>query len=224
MRVYLGYDSRERAAYKVAEASILRRALHDVEVLPISHPPARPVDRRDGKLWCPISQAPMATEFAIGRFQVPLLQDSGWAVFLDCDVVVFTDIREILNHADDNMAVCVVKHNYIPAQSIKMDGQEQTTYARKNWSSVILWNCSHPAHKQLRGIINSWPGRDLHAFKWLRDFEIGELPLEWNMLVGVTNCKNPKILHYTLGGPWLPNWKGGPLDEVWREEAALCSK
>ena len=103
-----------------------------------------------------------------------------------------------------------------------MDGQIQTYYARKNWSSVILWNCSHPSNKLINSMwLNTWPGRDLHAFGWLKDEEIGELPHKWNQLVGVDELeeRHTGILHYTLGGPWFPDWKGGPADKEWLAEA-----
>jgi lipopolysaccharide biosynthesis glycosyltransferase len=182
----------------------------------------RPIVYKDGKMWCPISDAPMATEFAVSRFTVPILQKhKGWALFLDCDIVCLSDISKLFDMADERYAVQVVKHEYVPKEGTKMDGQIQTHYLRKNWSSVMLWNCEHPAHKALTmDALNTWPGRDLHAFKWLKDQEIGELPKTWNWLVGVyPNQANVDILHFTNGGPWIPNWKGGPLDHVWEREA-----
>ena len=103
-----------------------------------------------------------------------------------------------------------------------MDGQAQTYYARKNWSSVVLWNCSHPANKGLTELrLNKWPGRDLHAFKWLQDYEIGELPQKWNWLINVTpgEPRQKGIWHYTLGTPALSGWSVQPYDEYWNEEA-----
>jgi hypothetical protein len=104
----------------------------------------------------------------------------------------------------------VVKHEHIPTEQTKMDNQVQTTYNRKNWSSVILWNLEHPAHKRLSlEMVNELPGRDLHRFCWLEDGEIGDLPLAWNYLVGVDPDSEvdlgikPKLLHYTLGTPEL---------------------
>lgn len=226
-QIYVGYDPREHLAYDVACHSILSRTdprmvnITAVDLRALKAVLTRPVETKDGKLWCPISQAPMATEFAISRFCVPIIQPSGWSLFVDCDIVCLTDITELFNLADDRYAVMVVKHNQESGSDRKMDGQVQTYYSRKNWSSVVLWNCSHPSNKNLtKEVLNTWPGRDLHAFKWLKDDEIGALGLRWNCLVGINNVSSekPGILHYTLGGPWFKDWKGGPLDDIWIEE------
>lgn len=229
MNVYLGWDSRETIAYDVAEYSIRKHASSPVTVTPLklTEPPisdllaGRPVERRDGQLWCPISDAPMSTEFAISRFAIPFMQSEGFALYADCDVLCLTDIAELFALADPQYAVQVVKHEHTPVEATKMDGQIQTSYQRKNWSSVILWNCEHPANKRLSlRKLRTWPGRQLHAFKWLPDETIGVLPDAWNHLVGVTTSDQPKMLHYTLGGPWLSGWQGGPQDAVWLQTQA----
>jgi lipopolysaccharide biosynthesis glycosyltransferase len=182
----------------------------------------RPIEIKDGRMWCPISEAPMATEFAISRFCVPFLQKKGWALFVDCDIVCLADIAELFALADEKYAVMVVKHQHTPRNAVKMDNQIQTSYARKNWSSVVLWNCDHPANKRLTlEKLNFSPGRDLHAFNWLKDDEIGELNYGWNCLVGIDDPDAVRvgILHYTLGGPWIEGWAGGPMDDVWNAEA-----
>lgn len=172
----------------------------------------------------------MATEFAISRFLIPFIYKQGWVLFVDCDVVCTTDIQELFALADNRYAVMCVKHNQTSGDLIKADGQIQTFYKRKNWSSVVLWNCDHPSNKKLTlNDLNTWPGRDLHAFKWLEDDEIGELPQEWNYLVGV-NPPNPdaKLIHYTLGGPWFPDWGiKYPEDKLWineYENSLYCHK
>jgi hypothetical protein len=226
LQIFIGWDPREHAAYEVAEWSIKWRASVPVLVTPLvlahlGHIMCRPVERRDGKLWCPISEAPMATEFAISRFAVPFIQREGWALFCDCDVLCLDDIAELFALADERFAVMVVKHNHQPKAETKMDGQHQTKYPRKNWSSVVLWNCSHPAHARLtHDRLNHWPGRDLHAFKWLEDSEIGELPTEWNWLVGYHHGDpiTAKLLHLTSGGPWLNDWQCGQCDWLWNRE------
>lgn len=236
MKVYVGFDPRERTAYDVTRYSILSRAKNPkkVQVIPIelsneriSKILTRPIEKKDGKLWCPISQAPMATEFAISRFCVPFLENSDWVLFCDSDMLCLDDIENLFALADDKYAVMVVKHNQNPTEKTKMDGQVQTSYSRKNWSSLILWNCSHPSNKKLtKDMLNSLPGRDLHAFKWLEDEEIGELPVEWNFLVRVSERtdKPLKMLHYTLGGPWFENWEKQDMDDLWIEEARKIGK
>lgn len=223
--IFIGYDRNEHEAYMVAQSSLLRRSNSPVLIHPLSidhlHYLVSPPIKRADKLWCPESDAPCSTEFARSRFCVPFLQRDGWALFMDADMVVRTDINEILQFADESKAVMVVKHQYEPQETTKMDGQIQTVYPRKNWSSVMLWNCSHRAHYRLtKERLNNWAGRRLHAFEWLEDEEIGELPDEWNHLVGVTDAKleSAKILHYTLGGMWTDRWKEQPSDRYWLDE------
>jgi len=170
------------------------------------------------------SNAPQATDFAISRFFVPLLAHTGWALFTDCDVVFLRDPHELFAHADHSKAVMVVKHPPLDGTADKMDGCTQTRYARKNWSSVAFFNCDHPANRRLNlTTLNQWPGRDLHAFGWLADSEIGELSDEWNWLVGVRpKPAMPAIAHFTLGGVWLKTWPGAEHDDIWLE-AQRCS-
>ena len=233
----------------VAHESIKRRTsvqcpIKALKLKRLSSILTRPIEVKDGRLWCPISQAPMATEFAISRFAVPFLQKSGWALFVDCDIVCWEDITNLFALADPKYAVMCVKHqNEVWEKPIieiagsdvdtkgaflqmvpdtKMDNQIQTFYARKNWSSVVLWNCDHEANQRFTlKMLNTLPGRDLHAFCWLKDDEIGELPQKWNWLVNVTPGTPEKhgIWHMTLGGPWLRGWKESPFDSDWIEEA-----
>jgi hypothetical protein len=128
--------------------------------------------------------------------------------------------------ADDKYAVMVVKHttdgrNYKLKR--KMDDQLQSYYPKKNWSSVVLWNCEHPSNKRLTlEALNGLPGRDLHAFCWLQDDEIGTLPQHWNWLVNVTSGEPEKlgIWHFTEGGPWIENWKPAKYDEEWKQQGS----
>jgi hypothetical protein len=235
--IWMGYDPREKLAYDVAKHSILSRTdPFQVEVRPIDLKAPnvteildRPIQWKDGRMWCPISQAPMATEFAVSRFCAFFWPVDGWSLFVDSDIVAFTDIRGLFKELDDRYAVMCVKHKpHGKDGEIKMDDQLQTFYARKNWSSVLAINAAHPANKRftLRDL-NERPGRDLHAFYWLKDEKIGALDHRWNALVGVDdlNKLGLGIMHFTLGGPWLPNWQGGPCDQIWNgaHEAYLSS-
>jgi hypothetical protein len=167
------------------------------------------------------SAAPQATDFANSRFLVPILAHDGWCLFTDCDVVFLRDPHELLKLANPSKAVMVVKHGPMFGSTLKMDGQVQQGYHRKLWSSVMLINAGHPANRRLNlTTVNQWPGRDLHAFGWLADDEIGSLPPEWNWLVGIQpKPSNPAIAHFTLGGPWLPQWPGAEHDDIWIKAA-----
>lgn len=222
MKIYIGYDSAEDEAYRVAVKSLSKYTNTVPEPLDASRLHAcgllrRLVDLR-GRMYDLQSNAPCSTEFAISRFLVPVLCQKGWALFTDCDVMFMANPRELLAIADPTKAVMVVKHNH-QGSGTKMGGATQTDYPRKNWSSVMLFNCEHPANKRLTiQDINERPGRDLHAFYWLHDSEIGELPAEWNWLVDVQEMPDyPKIAHLTLGGPWIENWQGGSFDYEWLE-------
>ena len=223
MRIYVGWDRSEVEAYRVTCESLAR--FSDIKPEPLKSERLsasgllrRTVDDRGQKYDLP-SNAPCSTDFAISRFLVPILCQSGWAMFLDCDVLFMADPIELMNYADPDKAVMVVKHQHPGDEGEKMCGMTQTQYSRKNWSSVMLFNCDHPANRRLSiDDINNRPGRDLHAFYWLHDSEIGELPGEWNWLVNVQpEPQTPKIAHYTLGGPWFEDWEPKPYDDLWLE-------
>lgn len=228
--IWLGYDSKETTAFAVARYSIRRfNGLIPIYGLVLDHLKwgglyYRPTDmtvRANGtrQLYDVISDAPMSTEFSITRFLVPSLAKSGLALFADSDILVRANISRLFDMAQPDKAVMVVKHNHVPTSGVKMDGQKQTAYPRKNWSSVMLFNCDHPANKLLTvDMVNSKPGRDLHAFCWLEDNEIGELPPEWNYLNGITklNGSEPAIVHFTEGLPDMPGYENVEYADDWR--------
>lgn len=182
----------------------------------------RPTERRAGILWDVISDAPMSTEFACSRFLVPHLAERGWALFMDCDIMARVNISELFAMADSTKAVQVVKHDYAPEIGAKMDGQVQTRYHRKNWSSVMLFNVDHSSNRDLDlHLVNNVPGRDLHRFCWLNDDEIGELPARWNYLVGHTKLpegEEPSLVHWTEGAPCMTGFENVEYAGEFREE------
>jgi len=139
---------------------------------------------------------------------------------VDCDVVFVDDIKNLFDQADDQYAVMVVKHDYAPKEGLKMDGCKQLPYPRKNWSSMILWNCGHPSNQQLTlEIVNAQTGQFLHRFQWLDDAEIGSLSPEWNWLSGWYNEPQdgkPNAIHYTEGGPWFKEYRRCDYHKVWK--------
>lgn len=228
MKVFIGYEPREKDGYSVTLDSIMGHnetaECHPVDLLDCRRKGlySRPTVTKDGQLFDVISNAPMATEFAISRFLVQWLPaNSGqqWALFMDCDMLVRCDLDELLELAEDKYAVMCVKHDIDHGTGQKMDGCEQTSYPRKNWSSVLLWNLAHPANRRLTlDWTNALPGRKLHQLCWLRDDEIGNLDPEWNHLVGLCP-ENPdaKIVHFTRGLPSMPGYENCEHSDEWRD-------
>ncbi len=219
MNIYIGWDSREPIAYEVAKHTILEHASIEADVKPIVL--SELVD--DGAYTREVD--PLAsTEFTYSRFFTPYLAGyEGWALFCDCDFLFFGDIAGLLQYQDPSKAVCCVKHDYRPTHGVKMDGKVQTTYPRKNWSSFMLFNCSHPSTRQLTPeLINREGGAYLHRMQWAADDEIGEIPTAWNWLEGWNEkpaVGTPNAVHFTNGGPWFKDWQNVDYGDEWRREA-----
>lgn len=218
LRVFVGYDCRESQAYEVAARSLVHHASEKVDVTPLVQPAMR-----QRKLYWRSPIEPASTEFTFTRFLVPKLS-RGWALFVDCDVMFRADVAELFALADPRFAVQVVKHNYRPAERIKMDRQLQTHYERKNWASVVLWNCAHPAHQALDlALLNSRPPLWLLQFQWLPDELIGELPERWNWLEGWSTSPDPALVHFTRGGPWFGQWQDVAYAQEWQAWAGATT-
>ncbi len=230
---FIGYDPREDLAYNVCERSILKHASEPVHIQPLVQRSLRwsglyrrapfdqsKVDSFDGK--------PYSTEFSFTRFLVPALKQwRGWAGFCDCDFLFREDIAKLWALRDDKYAVMCVKHDHRPKEHTKMDNQRQEIYPRKNWSSLMLLNCGHPLMKALTvDAVNLEPGSWLHGLRWLRDEDIGGLPLGWNYLVGwntKTECIDPMAVHYTAGTPNMSGYENCEYADLWWEEAEAAN-
>ena len=219
MKVFVGYDTREDIAYQVCKHSLEARN-KDVEVRPLKQNELRD----QGWYTRPIDKL-ASTEFTFTRFLVPeLCNFDGWALFCDSDIIFIEDIKELFNQADDKYAVMCAQHDYTPKEGIKMDGQTQTVYPRKNWSSVVLFNCGHPSNRKLDlNLVNNplITGAYLHRFSWLDDSEIGQISHEWNWLTDwyeEGKDGTPKALHYTEGGPWFENYRNCDWHLTWKKE------
>jgi len=220
-KVFVGYDSREHIAWEVCRHSLLRHTNRDVTVIPI-----RQDVLRDLGLYTRPTDTRSSTEFSITRFLTPYLAaQSGWAVFCDCDFLFNVDIGQVFEGLDRSKAVYCVQHDYTPAHLIKMDGKQQAAYPRKNWSSFMLFNCDHPDVRALTpDVVNSASPAFLHRFEWVRDPDgIGALELDWNFLVGeyAKPARTPRVLHYTVGGPWFEDWRDCDYADLWLHERDL---
>ena len=215
---FIGYDPKEDIAYRICKYSLLKRASTTVKVFSLK------LDELIAKKLYTRTVDPLAsTQFTYSRFLVPKLMNyTGWAVFCDCDFIFLDDVNNLIKNLDDSKAVYCVQHDYTPKEKHKMDGQKQTIYPRKNWSSFILFNCSHPSTKNLTvETVNSENGAYLHQFKWCKNEEIGKLDERWNWLEGWTSNHNhnkPFAVHYTRGGPWFSEWQDVEYAKEWLNE------
>jgi hypothetical protein len=213
-RVFIGWDSRENVAFEVCRSSLESR---NTSPHLLVNPLKQTLLRGAGVYTRPVDTF-ASTEFSLTRFLVPYLSGyEGYAIFVDCDFIFMDDINKVMADLDHTKAVHVVQHDYQPREGVKMDGKIQHLYPRKNWSSFILFNCSHPSNKLLTPeLVNSESPQFLHRFSWLKDEEIGSLSHDWNYLVGWYNdIPLPKAIHYTEGGPWFESREDCDFSKLW---------
>ena len=212
LQVYIGYDPRETVAFYTLAHSILRRSSVPVSIAPVMQSQLRGLYTRP--------RGPTeSTEFSLTRFLVPALSGyRGWSVFMDCDMLCLADIAEREGLMDPAKSVMVRKHDYVPRTQRKFLNQVQTKYARKNWSSLMLFN-NERCRALTADYVNSASGLELHRFAWTGDEQIGDLPREWNWLVGEYDHEpGMKLVHYTLGGPWFDEYRGSDYAAEWFAE------
>jgi hypothetical protein len=208
LKIFIGYDGVESIAYHTLVQSIMEYTTDPVSITPIkkSMLPCYTRERHEKQ----------SNEFSFTRFLVPYLCDyKGHALFIDCDQMFRVDVAELWKLIDTTKSVQVVKHDYMPSTQVKYLGAIQYPYPRKNWSSVMLFNC--PRCKLLTPhYVNNASPMDLHRFAWTNDELIGELSPDWNHLVGEYD-PNPdaKIAHWTLGGPWFTEYRDTEFHREW---------
>ena len=213
--VFVGYDPREAIAYHTCVNSIIRNASAPVAIVPVALNLFQEYQEThtDG-----------SNHFIYTRFLIPYLMDfQGRAIFIDGDMIVRGDIVELYNMMDMYSDVAVVKHDYKTKMKEKYLGAPNEDYPRKNWSSVIIWNCNSFPNRQLTpNFVQKQPGSFLHRFTWLDDKRIQALPPEWNWLPDEYG-PNPdaKLLHYTLGTPCFHEFANTPQAQDWHCERLL---
>lgn len=219
LRVFVGYDPREAVTYSVHAHSINRLASRPVAITPLS------LNQLGGIFTRPRDPL-QSTDFSFTRFLTPYLSGyQGWSLFTDCDMIVRQDIASLFDCADDAYAVMVVKHDHVPKEDTKFLNMPQTKYAKKNWSSVMLFNNAR-CKALTPDYVNTASGLELHQFKWLEsDDLIGALPDEWNHLVAV-NQPNPdaSLVHYTIGGPYFDEYKSCEYASEWFAEQDMMMR
>lgn len=211
--ICIGHDPRESVTYHVLEQSIIDKTTAPVAIVPLANRMLRNFDgQRDG-----------TNAFIYSRFLVPELMDfRGWAIYCDSDMLLRDDLVKLWDLRDDSKAVMVVKHDYHTKHRRKLIGTpmeaSNADYPRKCWSSLILWNCAHPMNRILTTeYISEAPGSVLHRFSWLPDELIGEVPREWNWLVGEYPLSaDAKLVHFTYGAPCFSHYSRCDYASEWK--------
>ena len=214
--IFIGYDPREAVAYHTCANSIIRQASQSVAIIPLAL-----------NLFSDYQETHTdgSNQFIYSRFLVPhLMGYTGHAIFIDGDMIVRGDIVELWEQRNSYFDVQVVKHDYQTKMTEKYLGAKNENYPRKNWSSVILWNCgSYPNRRLTPEFIQKSTGAQLHRFTWIDDERIGELPPEWNWLPDEYGPNlNAKLLHYTLGTPCFHEFATTPQGDEWHREHMLA--
>lgn len=213
IQVFIGYDPREEVAFHVLQRSIQERSSMPVSITPVNRQHLQNVFKRE-------KSSIESTDFSFSRFLTPWLCNyQGWAIFMDCDMLVLKDIAELWKLRDSQFALQVVKHDYTPVSDTKFLNAVQTKYQKKNWSSVMLMNCEKCTALS-PDYVNTASGLELHQFKWLEDDNlIGEIPKSWNHLVGeYPEEPDASLVHYTLGGPYFNEYQDCEYSKEWFKE------
>ena len=218
INLFVGFDPREAVAYHVFCNSIIQNTSVPVQITPLVLNQLQEFNE---------THDDRSNDFVYSRFLTPYLSDfKGWTIFADGDMICQGDLKELIDMADPSKAVMVVKHDYQTKATQKYLGNINENYPRKNWSSVILWNCEHPKHKILTpDFVSKQTGKFLHRFSWLDDQDIGELPLEWNWLASEYRVnREAKLIHFTLGTPCFKDYKNSDMADIWYHYYDLSQK
>lgn len=220
LNIFIGFDSSnygQELAYEVCKRSIEKNCKNKHKLVFHKMVKSEMIERNIFKR----TDKDGATEFTYTRFFVPYLSGyKGYSLFCDSDFLWLCDVEELFNqYIDESKALSCVYHQYKNCNDcLKMDNQVQQWYPRKNWSSLILFNNSHPSTCKLTlDIVNTQSPAWLHRFEWANDDEIIEIPKDYNYLVDYYYDGNIKALHYTDGGPWHPEYENVSYGNLWLE-------
>jgi len=209
-RVFVGFDQREAIAYHTFAQSLIQNSSVPVSLIPMSLKVLQSVYNE--------THSDASNEFIYSRFLVPFLCGfDGPAVFVDGDMVIETDVKDLFNLFDSSKAIQVVQHDYKTKVNLKYLGNKNEDYPRKNWSSMILWNCGHAAHRILTPeFVAKQAGSFLHRFQWIDDRDIGSLDASWNWLAEeYSPNESAHLIHYTLGTPCFKDYRDCSQSDRW---------
>jgi len=220
-RIFIGFDPREAAAYHTCVNSLIRYSTKPLTITPLAL--NNMTGYQEGKRET-IEGYPPTNQFIFSRFLAPYLMDyRGWALFIDGDMIVTEDINNLFDLGDETKAVQVVQHDYKTKFPVKYLNQVNGDYPKKNWTSVMLFNCAHPDNKKLTPeYIETASGKELHRLEWTEN--VGGLPIEWNWLPDeYGENKSAKLIHYTIGTPCFHDYALTPMANLWHRERMLMN-
>ncbi len=213
--VFVGSDRSQLLAVKVLEHSIRRhtsmdvrvRSMHDVEL-------PDPDDIRQGK----------RTGFSFTRFAIPQLMNyQGKAVYLDADMLVFRDFRELWDIPFDGAKIVI--HEDIEEAAQHGASKVGAPAQRIKQCSVMLLDCAAldwDPFKIIAGLDGQYTYEDLMYHMCILDERYVKygVPFRWNSLehyeAGTTG-----LIHYTdmHTQPWV--WADNSNGYLWLEEVRL---
>ena len=204
MRWFIGHDSAQPEGTAVCLTSLERLLPEDVQIDVLDT--AQLVKQ---KYYWRERHPFQSTDFSFSRFLVPFLCGfKGVAVFCDSDFLWRKDPLQLGMYYDETQGVQVVKHN-LKADDLhgdtKMGGdKKQLWYPKKNWSSLMMFNCEHPDAKRLSPLaVSQQTPAWLHEFAWSSTIDHSEtLPSSFNYLAGYNYPDiDPYAVHFTDGTP-----------------------
>lgn len=207
IRVFVGADRSQLLAVRVLEHSIRRHTSSAVEVHPLVDVPQRePKDPLQRK----------RTGFSFARFLIPsLCAHRGRALYLDADMLVFSDLRQLWDTPFDGAKVVV-------QEELARREPAGDRRPRRRQCSVMLLDCERLDWDVDRIIDGLDAGRYTYEqlmfeLCLLGDDEVAStIPTRWNSLEhwDESTC----LLHYTdvERQPWTSS--GNPLDGKWLDE------
>lgn len=240
--IFMGYDERQEEFYKLSEYSIKSTNLTgNVTIHPLKHQELRrqglfnrpwQIEGNTGQFIDMVDNKPFSTQFSHSRFIVPELAKKqglkGLVMFVDCDFIFNSDVELLFQEIEQEdplhtKAVYVVKHEYNPSTSIKMDNKQQTVYEKKLWSSLMVFNLDHKENNKLnKNLVNTAEGRYLHTFKWLSDDNlIGNISESWNWIPDhseeVVPYEQADAVHFTEGSPLFKGYETCSYAELYND-------
>lgn len=185
-RIFIGVDRRQFVAFHVLSQSIMDHATVPVAITPLRLE-AMPMQRTG------------LTDFTYSRFLVPHLAGyTGRALFLDADMLVQGDVRELAEIDMKGAALGIVP-----------------TEPKFEQAAVMLFDCAQLSHMTPEFVARE----KLFDLAWAP--HTVSLPARWHHPIGYAAPPKepPALLHYTMGIPCFPETAESPYREEWAAAA-----